>query len=154
MKSNHEKLHKEFKCKYCPLIFMKKENREAHIQSLHNDSHPYQCSECSFKSKRRDRLLFHLRNKHRLEKPLKCSHPGCSYVSNDHRIMSKHKRQHSLIKRYVCSKCSYASHQKGNLVRHMRVRHSLERPFACDKCTFKTAHKYSLKLHKLSCLYQ
>ncbi|XP_064092811.1 zinc finger and BTB domain-containing protein 7C-like isoform X23 [Macrobrachium nipponense] len=45
-----------------------------------------------------------------------------------------------------CRYCSYASHFKGNVVRHMRV-HTGDKPFACPYCPLKFIQKCILTMH-------
>ncbi|XP_066970732.1 protein bric-a-brac 1-like isoform X17 [Macrobrachium rosenbergii] len=47
---------------------------------------------------------------------------------------------------HCCRYCNYASHFKGNVVRHMRV-HTGDKPFACPYCPLKFIQKCILTMH-------
>lgn len=88
---------------------------------------------------------------HTGEKPYSC--PECSYRSNDHNALRRHKLRHSGVKPYKCPYCSYSSIQSSTYVVHLRNKHPKESEshlFSCQNCPFKSLQKDAYLAHLAS----
>jgi KRAB domain-containing zinc finger protein len=60
-----------------------------------------------------------------------------------------HKKIHTGLKPYACSKCYKAFHQIGNLKTH-KMTHTGENPYACSKCDKAFRTNAELKIHGMT----
>ena len=115
--------HEMAKCNKCN-IEMKKKNIKRHLLRCSNDDVSlFSCSECDYKTPRKDTLSRHIKLHHAPE--FKCD--KCDFSTKDKNLLGNHKRyKHSPTKAqkdpeifFKCSWCPYQSKRKANLERHI-----------------------------------
>jgi hypothetical protein len=81
-----------------------------------------------------------------------CSFENCGYASEQKGNLKRHiKIVHDKIKDFKCDKCVYETSESGNLKKHIKMVHDKIKDFKCDKCEYITSTNGHLNRHKLSC---
>ncbi|RWS31577.1 uncharacterized protein B4U80_07660, partial [Leptotrombidium deliense] len=80
------------------------------------------------------------------EDPLKC--PMCDKRFNLARLLNRHLKCHSDIKRYLCTFCAKGFNDTFDLKRHTRT-HTGVRPYKCISCDKSFTQRCSLESHTL-----
>ncbi|UYV65832.1 ZNF781 [Cordylochernes scorpioides] len=91
----------------------------------HNNSKPYICAQCGFKTSYCNSLNAHKRNKH-TDPALKCK--VCKYVAFGEVDLKNHTCKESLC----CGECGYKTHTRPNFIRHKEVHNTLL--YSCSLC--------------------
>lgn len=78
--------------------------------------------------------------------PLKCS--VCGKKFNLQRLLNRHMKCHSDVKRYSCAFCGKGFNDTFDLKRHIRT-HSGVRPYKCSECEKSFTQRCSLESHSL-----
>ncbi|XP_026481460.1 zinc finger protein 425-like [Ctenocephalides felis] len=78
--------------------------------------------------------------------------PNCPTRTYKHRCSLRLHLQYECGKepQFACSRCSYKSHQKGNLLSHMQLCKVSESRFACQYCEHRTYYNHSMVKHVFS----
>ncbi|KAL1501491.1 hypothetical protein ABEB36_006802 [Hypothenemus hampei] len=180
----HKKDHNEdnfpvIKCKYCDEKYPKNLMKQ-HVHNEHpkcNDwidqqdtktSQTYNCSKCSFFSKKKAGLIRHLRSHKEGEVLHKCPWILCNYQSTM-LVVGRHKKIciHRNDPELMCSICNKSYSDKLSLSKHEERVHHKELPrrrnllnpstltlrnvrktdFTCSECTFSTDLRFKLNCH-------
>ncbi|RWS16142.1 protein ovo-like isoform X2 [Dinothrombium tinctorium] len=80
------------------------------------------------------------------EDPLKC--PICEKRFNLARLLNRHLKCHSDVKRYLCTFCGKGFNDTFDLKRHTRT-HTGVRPYKCSNCDKSFTQRCSLESHTL-----
>ncbi|XP_047741096.1 telomere zinc finger-associated protein isoform X2 [Hyalella azteca] len=115
----------EFRAKYsAPLCEnTQHSSRKSFSKQKHSSHKTFQCTQCSFKSSRKQDCDRHYLSKHALNKPLACSH--CDYTCVLGRQLRIHiSSKHTICKAYLCTLCRYSYYRKQHLTRHFYSKHS------------------------------
>jgi uncharacterized Zn-finger protein len=88
-----------------------------------------------------------------VEKPFKCTEPGCNYATTYRSHLKSHAFQHVNEKPLKCGYpgCNYQTAYSGNLKLH-QYKHNKEKPLKCpiDGCGYQTAYQQHLARHKMT----
>uniref|UniRef100_A0A2A4JJL3 C2H2-type domain-containing protein n=1 Tax=Heliothis virescens TaxID=7102 RepID=A0A2A4JJL3_HELVI len=158
---NHVNMHNGVKphvCKYCNSPFTTSGELVRHVRYKHTHEKPHKCTECDYASVELSKLRRHVRC-HTGERPYQneAGEKGNEDVYNfddeeaaeegseedddvpDGRPKTTQKRTKHSRPDFKCNFCSYTSHRRYLLLRHMKS-HSEERPHKCSVCErgFKT----------------
>jgi Zinc finger, C2H2 type len=77
----HESSKKEiFHCKYCDVVFSEPTACNLHEQKSHDQTYPYECVICSYKTDQQATLIFHIKQTHNFDKPFLCTQCNKSFI--------------------------------------------------------------------------
>ncbi|EFA03090.1 Histone-lysine N-methyltransferase PRDM9-like Protein [Tribolium castaneum] len=120
-----------YPCAECNLIFIKKEELDAHIQKHEKGGgEGIVCNVCMKTFSKQAHLNRH-KKIHSQNKPHVC--PTCNKGFVRAEQLNNHMNIHSGIKPHVCAICLKGFNQISNLKDHMRT-HNGEKPFLCSTC--------------------
>ncbi|XP_072405714.1 putative transcription factor ovo-like protein 3 [Chiloscyllium punctatum] len=71
---------------------------------------------------------------------------SCSKIFPLHRMLTRHLKCHSAVKRHICNFCGKGFNDTFDLKRHMRT-HTGIRPYKCDLCEKAFTQRCSLESH-------
>lgn len=177
---------KSGKCPYCPFESWIKSTLQSHIVRLHGKGKSrssdkkegnvqmytgYACHYCTFVAATVNSINHHNSREHSGQKqPLKevpvteydCDQ--CEYKSKKRKKMQMHlKTCHNVEANtdgmFSCNICSYETHSKMGLARHISIKHNKARRegistfgnnvvFACDQCEFQSQNKKTMDWHR------
>ncbi|KAJ3665729.1 hypothetical protein Zmor_001209 [Zophobas morio] len=118
-----------YPCAECNLIFVKRDELDAHVQE-HKGKSDIICKICGKKFSKQAHLNRHMKI-HSQNKPYVCSTCNKGFVRSEQ--LNNHMNIHSGIKPHVCAICLKGFNQISNLKDHMRT-HNGEKPFLCSTC--------------------
>uniref|UniRef100_A0A1B0GBZ9 Uncharacterized protein n=1 Tax=Glossina morsitans morsitans TaxID=37546 RepID=A0A1B0GBZ9_GLOMM len=151
LKAHHMRHHpqeKPFACNICSSSF-KSTFLLAQHKLKHNRPDTMQCQECGKYFRSQLHLQRHNKNFH-LTSTYTCHICHQQFESYTQMRFQYHLRQHG-EKRFPCTYCDKAFHQKIHLINHERT-HTKEQPFSCDLCgkayRQQTACQEHMKTHK------
>ncbi|XP_023303236.2 zinc finger protein 383-like [Lucilia cuprina] len=151
LKMHHMRFHpqeKPFECDICTSTF-KSSFLLAQHKLKHNRPDTMQCEECKKYFRSQLHLQRHFKNFH-LKSTYTCHICHQQFENYTQMRFQYHVRQHG-EKRFSCSYCDKAFHQKIHLINHERT-HTKEQPFRCDLCgkayRQQTACQEHMKTHK------
>lgn len=151
LKMHHMRYHpqeKPFECNICTSTF-KSSFLLAQHKLKHNRPDTMQCEECKKYFRSQLHLQRHFKNFH-LKSTYTCHICNQLFENYTQMRFQYHVRQHG-EKRFSCSYCDKAFHQKIHLINHERT-HTKEQPFRCDLCgkayRQQTACQEHMKTHK------
>lgn len=151
LKVHHLRFHpqeKPFECDICTSTF-KSSFLLAQHKLKHNRPDTMQCGECKKYFRSQLHLQRHFKNFH-LKSTYTCHICNQQFENYTQMRFQYHVRQHG-GKRFSCSYCDKAFHQKIHLINHERT-HTKEQPFRCDLCgkayRQQTACQEHMKTHK------
>ena len=134
-------------CDYCEKEFYRPSDlKHVAVQTGQKD---YHCSFCDYSTSYKSALTIHIRH-HLNERPFKCQEPNCGASFTD---PSNLKRQQFVRnkndKKFLCTLCTFKTHLKGHLSRHMKNIYSNLRPFKCphENCEHSAKRKGDLNRH-------
>ncbi|XP_075145680.1 uncharacterized protein LOC142220428 [Haematobia irritans] len=137
---------KPFECDICTSTF-KSSFMLAQHKLKHNRPDTTQCEECGKYFRSQLHLQRHIKNFH-LKSTYTCHICNQQFENYTHVRFQYHIRQHG-EKRFGCSFCSKAFHQKVHLINHERT-HTREQPFICDVCGKAYRQKTACQEHMLT----
>lgn len=156
---NAKKYHSRLQCKICGETSINRQQQKKHILRFHPQEKPFECDICTSTFKSSFMLAQHklkhnrpdtvqceecekyFRSQLHLQRHIKNFHLKSTYTCHicnqqfenyTQMRFQYHVRQHG-EKRFTCSICSKAFHQKIHLINHERT-HTNEQPFRCDFC--------------------
>jgi KRAB domain-containing zinc finger protein len=142
-------------CEVCGHKFPQLRKLLRHMQSVHNDQRPFECTHCVYTAKTNTELDNHTRRNHNKEKNVVCGVCGKQFFeTSDLRIHNKSRHTPKLIKTdWPCDTCgkmfnskrAQSSHQKIHL--HGVVISAPIEKIPCETCGQGFPTKYSLKYH-------
>ena len=100
--STNRKKQKVYFCEYsnCGKSYRSKENLNLHIQNVHENTKPYQCSYCEMRFSHRNGRIYHERKNHTKHLPYQCTYDNCMLFFPCKSAMVAHiKSAHLHIKR-------------------------------------------------------
>ena len=100
--STNRKKQKIYLCEYnnCGKSYRSKENLNLHIQNIHQNKKPYQCSYCEMCFSHRNGRIYHERKNHTKHLPYQCTYDKCMLFFPCKSAMVAHiKSAHLHIKR-------------------------------------------------------
>lgn len=115
----HGKDSSPFKCTKCPTIFYRSFHLKYHLENEHGQGSLYRCHLCGTTLASKHSLEIHMISKHNGVKPFTCPF----------------------------ATCSKAFAQKFDLIRHVDIHHKQEIAFHCPNCSYKTHYKQCLTRH-------
>jgi KRAB domain-containing zinc finger protein len=146
--NSHMRTHSNetpYTCTLCPYKAKFLQCLKDHLNSVHSSEKPFKCDSCEYAAKTRTSLGHHLK-RHSSVKSYVCSHPNCSFKTNDAGHFKSHSRVHTGEKPFKCPLCNYSGRQNEQLVSHMRT-HTGETPYACTLCDYKGKHPNAITCH-------
>ena len=128
---NHRKIHlpPEFKCNFCPKMFVQKHNRDRHYNT-HTGAKPFECEQCHKRIAHSANLKDHRERHHSTERKYKCEICDKKFATGNN--LWSHKKTHS-APQFECPFCkqkftlssSCRTHWKGN--KHQAIRCQVRR---------------------------
>lgn len=109
----------EYKCTYCPRVFILNAHWRAH-EKTHIKPNTYTCDLCQYKHHDKTALRRHM-VVHSDERKFKCEVCKKAYARG--RTLKEHMRIHNNDRRFACGYCTKAFVQKCSLKGHMRTHH-------------------------------
>ena len=111
----HRKIHlpPEFKCNFCPKMFVQKQNRERHMNT-HTGAKPFECEQCHKRFNHSIGLTQHREIHHSAERKHKCANCDKKFATSSD--LAHHRKTHSAPK-FECPFCQ----KKFNQSAHCRV---------------------------------
>uniref|UniRef100_A0A1I8QCE8 Zinc finger protein 865 n=1 Tax=Stomoxys calcitrans TaxID=35570 RepID=A0A1I8QCE8_STOCA len=137
---------KPFECDICTSTF-KSTFMLAQHKLKHNRPDSTQCEQCGKYFRSQLHLQRHVKNFH-LKSTYTCHICNQQFENYTQVRFQYHIRQHG-EKRFACSFCSKAFHQKIHLINHERT-HTREQPFTCDICGKAYRQKTICQEHMLT----
>lgn len=169
--------HQTFPCQRCDKTFNRKHNLHLHVERVHLQMKPVECTICSKSFFSNSELLIHMQ-RHMGAKPFMCNVCGEAFSSNNTRLhhkrlvhtgerpyqcdickeeflikpqISVHMIKHSGVKPHACDQCDKRYNTAGELTTHWRRMHSGQPPkYSCDVCNKGLATASRLERHKQS----
>ncbi|KAB0790885.1 hypothetical protein PPYR_14972 [Photinus pyralis] len=145
------KSKKLYDCTHCDRSFRWLRNLKRHSLT-HNQSKPFTCDQCEFRSNRKDALHNHVSNKHvDADKPYKCEHCALSFAQRY--TLARHMQTHAEDKPYKCADCDFSCKFESYLKRHLsthvvgKAPRSDLKPFRCDICEYCSYDRKGLRRH-------
>ena len=119
------------------------------------------CGQCSFSNIRPCKVQEHITRRHTNNRPFKCTHSGCDYVTSTKTQLTQHRvHKHDAENatgdfRCDYDSCTYSSSRLQLVKLHARIHMTkpddveLEKStkFKCSKCNFKVAEQFRLNRH-------
>ena len=112
-----------------------KKSLKRHINSVHENNRPFQCTKCESNFTENGALLRHIRKVH---------------DKNFLPVPKKPKISYEERKRHTCSFCGKLFLHTGHLREHENA-HTGERPFGCEFCDKKFSASSTARNHKKNC---
>ena len=122
------------------------------VDGRNDDVSEHRCthSGCSYRSKKRYRIVNHVRGVHEKIKRFACPHVGCEYMAATSHEVTKHCKVHSSPDQ-ACPflGCIYKARHRHTLQRHVLRVHEKSSGFACafSGCAFRSSLPADLTLH-------
>lgn len=69
-----------FHCRYCDVVFSDSVACNVHELKNHNQTYPYECTLCPYKTEQHATLIFHIKQTHNHEKPFLCAQCSKSFI--------------------------------------------------------------------------
>lgn len=135
---------KVFECTECDYKCKRKDKLKMHMLN-HTGEKPFSCHFCDYKCKRSDKLKTHLLA-HTGERPWQCSF--CNYKCTRSDKLKIHTMIHTGEKPFECHICGTKCTTNDRLKTHLLI-HSGEKPFACTCCDYRCTSNDKLKRHIL-----
>ncbi|XP_059056459.1 gastrula zinc finger protein XlCGF57.1-like isoform X6 [Achroia grisella] len=110
----------EYKCSFCPKVFMVSSHLRAHERQTHLKLNTYTCDICDHRTYYKEAIKKHLIC-HSGERNFKCEVCNKAYARK--RTLKEHMRIHNNDRRFVCQYCERAFIQKCSLKGHMKTHH-------------------------------
>ncbi|XP_052757202.1 zinc finger protein 431-like isoform X8 [Galleria mellonella] len=110
----------EYKCSFCPKVFMVSSHLRAHERQTHLKLDTYTCDICDHRTYYKESMKKHLIC-HSGEKNFKCEICKKAYARK--RTLKEHMRIHNNDRRFACQYCDRAFIQKCSLKGHMKTHH-------------------------------
>ena len=138
-----------YECRVCSKAFKNKALMIRHLNVVHTNERPFECTLCELKFKSSTNLKAH-QTSHSNEKKFSCV--SCEKQFAYKTSLVQHvKCQHGGEKPFRCPHCNKSFSQNGNLQEHIRI-HTGYKPFTCDICgrkfTTSSQHRLHTKRHK------
>ncbi|XP_060080613.1 zinc finger protein 780A-like [Ylistrum balloti] len=125
---------RKFVCKICKEEFKMETKFKSHMVEQHDIKKPFVCNICSYKAASMKLRKQHFVKVHKIEK-------SCG---TDYDVISDNGPK----MKFVCSKCSFFTTRKDELVSHFNKNHShTDKSFSCDQCNFVCKQKKTFSLH-------
>ncbi|OWF36104.1 telomere zinc finger-associated protein-like [Mizuhopecten yessoensis] len=126
---------RKFMCRVCEEEFKMETKFKVHMADRHGDKKPFVCSICSYKAASIKLRKQHFVKVHNIENSSDTSFECLSSVNRPKM-------------KFICSKCSYITTRKDELVTHFNKNHSkADNLFSCDQCSFVCKQKKTFSLH-------
>ena len=143
-------VHAYLSCNHCKKIMKTKKNMNRHLRKIHKLKSDFSkkgevsCTDCEFRSDRKDTLARHIRLLHTESEKKKC--PECAYITANKTSMRHHMDGHS-GEIFQCGECKYEGRSKALLDKHTNLMHE-QIPIQCSvpTCDFQ-GKRYQLKSH-------
>jgi len=154
IKRHHRKVHenltnyKRYQCKFCDRSSKYCVSElNTHVEKSHDRIARYKCDKCHITFNTKADVKFHLNSYHNGNKPFQCDLCCDSFVKIS--ALIRHKEIYSQVKPHNCEKCSYLTHAKANMNKHLRKTHKIVKPkrYKCSSCTFSTTFINDYKAH-------
>lgn len=113
----------------------------------------FQCSECSFQTKRSQGLKKHMITHQPLDESRLINCPKCSYRTMHKSYLNRHfKWTHKITEETMtrCKICAFATKRPDHLRKHMRMKHtppSELKWFFCKFCPYKAKNQHTVDKH-------
>ncbi|XP_013388785.1 myoneurin [Lingula anatina] len=134
-------------CDLCGYVASNRHRWKEHVQQLHSDVRPFQCSvpDCNKSFKVKAALQHHIKYRHgTTERKVKCE--ICSKTWHHPAQLRTHMKTHSGTRNYECELCLKTFTTKSNLDQHSKTAHG-NTVYSCALCHFTTIHRNSMKRH-------
>merc|ERR1712150_12356 len=149
----HEKHYSQF-CSICDKSFIRKCDLNQHIREVHEKLYAQFCSICDKSFIKKNVLSRHGKEVHEKDRVSKdgvkkvfCRLCKAAFFRNSE--MNAHVKQvHFKVFRNSCEKCTFTSHQKRELKRHIAETHN--GLLMCRYCDFAAKELVKLKAHSMS----
>jgi len=148
--TNHiEANHKErIPCDQCGKMYGTKDCLKLHLKQEHGDHEDFQCTECEYKTRKKELFRQHVERRHteRLQ-------ATCEFCGEVFKGLKKHLQRTGCgqpnfqAKRYPCDQCDKTFFSKDVVKKHLKQIHSGVRDKVCDQCSYTTYTNYNLRLH-------
>lgn len=135
-------IQRNFTCHFCSKRFTFKHNLKTHLNAIHTNSRPYECSICDKTFRTAGPAKIH-QNLH-LESKFHCH--VCNKVFRRKECLTKHLILHNGARNFSCNICDKVYKSNDILARHLIV-HKKEREFQCKLCDKAFKRKEDLKRH-------
>ena len=150
--SIHTKENK-FSCTLCLYVCYQKRTLSQHFKNIHDDSEDqrkFQCDQCEFKAKCKEKLKDHQNRVHVYIKAYKCE--LCDYSAKVAKDIKVHKNVHHSenVKTFKCTDCDYTSAWQPNVKRHFKTTHEKLKEYSCEVCGQNFTVKISLQKHQFT----
>lgn len=113
---------KEFKCNFCPKVFLGSGKLGHHVRAVHLKLKNYSCNVCEWKFYSKTELKEHM-IRHGGEKKHQC--PVCKKSYARKYTLREHMRIHDNDRRFSCTVCGKNFVQNCSLKHHMKIHHSV-----------------------------
>ena len=143
----------KYTCSLCSYVSYSKGPLKNHVVNMHNDSEDqrkFQCDQCLFKAKTKEKLQDHKDRVHVDIKAFKCE--LCDYSAKVPKDIKSHKKIHHSenVKTHQCTVCEYTSAWHANVRRHFKTTHEKLKEHKCDICGQTFTVKNALQKHQFT----
>ncbi|KAF2367628.1 Zinc finger C2H2-type [Trinorchestia longiramus] len=153
----HRRVHTGdlFRCSKCDFATITRTRLNEHeMTHLDMSQRSFACPHCSYRATRQTRLNEHITNRHYPEKKALHKCDKCEFSTLWKSYLKVHKKMHSGDV-FQCSRCSYSSPVKAQVMRHERSLHRIgvskvttaNNIFKCPHCPYTAARKCRLTEH-------
>lgn len=153
----HRRVHtgELFRCKKCDFATITKTRLNEHeMTHLDMSERGFACPHCSYRATRQTRLNEHITNRHFPEKKALHKCDRCEFTTLWKSYLKVHQKMHT-GEVFRCSRCSYSSPVRSQMLRHERSLHKIgvgrittgNNLYKCSQCPYSAARKGRLQEH-------
>jgi hypothetical protein len=154
MATKKKKKGEAIKCESCEKTFSEVRKLVLHMQTIHSDYRPFECTMCDYKTKTNLYLTTHIKRVHKKEKNVTCSKCGDRFFnSSDLQLHDRNRHQPKLVKAksdWPCDTCGKMFDNKTSMNCHRRFHFAdpTKTPkLPCETCGKVVANPWILREH-------